>query len=255
MIKFFRRIRQKLIVERNLRKYLIYAIGEILLVVIGILIALQINNRNERSKVYKIEQEYLKRLKTDLEKDKIYFTERRQYADELLKQYQIYTDKSYDFQETYKNFSELFCCLDFPPTELSIHKSTYTELISTGNLSTIQSGDLREDIGNHYEIFEKHNRHLIEFDSYANIVLGNNDAKVLMSKHMISLRENLPKYEYHMLDNDSWFFINKPNSVEFRSLENTVGTYHHKFKTFLSYLSDVENNTNELLEKIEKELQ
>jgi len=47
MIKFFRRIRWKLLDERNLKRYLIYAFGEILLVVIGILIALQINNWNE----------------------------------------------------------------------------------------------------------------------------------------------------------------------------------------------------------------
>ncbi|MCL6257710.1 hypothetical protein M3O96_01330 [Aquiflexum sp. TKW24L] len=47
MIKFFRRIRQKLLAEGNLRRYLIYAFGEILLVVIGILLALQINDWNQ----------------------------------------------------------------------------------------------------------------------------------------------------------------------------------------------------------------
>jgi hypothetical protein len=46
MLKFFRRIRRKLLDEGSLRKYLVYAIGEITLVVIGILIALQINNWN-----------------------------------------------------------------------------------------------------------------------------------------------------------------------------------------------------------------
>ena len=46
MIKFFRRIRQQLLTENKLAKYLLYAIGEIILVVIGILIALQINNWN-----------------------------------------------------------------------------------------------------------------------------------------------------------------------------------------------------------------
>jgi len=39
MIKFFRKIRQKLLIENKFSKYIIYAIGEILLVVIGILIA------------------------------------------------------------------------------------------------------------------------------------------------------------------------------------------------------------------------
>ncbi|WP_299121724.1 DUF6090 family protein [uncultured Winogradskyella sp.] len=47
MIKFFRKIRQSLLSENKFSKYIIYAIGEIILVVIGILIALQINNWND----------------------------------------------------------------------------------------------------------------------------------------------------------------------------------------------------------------
>tara|TARA_R110002073_G_scaffold319700_1_gene494494 strand:- start:24256 stop:24981 length:726 start_codon:yes stop_codon:yes gene_type:complete len=46
MIKFFRKIRQKMLTENKFSKYMLYAIGEIILVVIGILIALQINNWN-----------------------------------------------------------------------------------------------------------------------------------------------------------------------------------------------------------------
>ena len=47
MIKFFRKIRQKMLTENKFSKYLIYAIGEIILVVVGILIALSINNWNQ----------------------------------------------------------------------------------------------------------------------------------------------------------------------------------------------------------------
>jgi len=47
MIKFFRHIRQKLVKENKFSKYALYAIGEIILVVVGILIALSINNTNE----------------------------------------------------------------------------------------------------------------------------------------------------------------------------------------------------------------
>ncbi len=50
MIKFFRKIRQRLLKENKISKYLLYAIGEIILVVIGILIALSINNWNESRK-------------------------------------------------------------------------------------------------------------------------------------------------------------------------------------------------------------
>lgn len=50
MIKFFRKIRQNLISEGKTANYIIYAIGEIILIVFGILIALQINNWNELRK-------------------------------------------------------------------------------------------------------------------------------------------------------------------------------------------------------------
>ncbi|WP_299164553.1 DUF6090 family protein, partial [uncultured Eudoraea sp.] len=50
MIKFFRHIRQRLLTENKVSKYMFYAIGEIVLVVIGILIALSINNWNDYRK-------------------------------------------------------------------------------------------------------------------------------------------------------------------------------------------------------------
>ena len=67
MIKFFRKIRQKLLTENKFSKYLIYAIGEIVLVVVGILIALQINNQNESRKEKELEIELINLLISDLE--------------------------------------------------------------------------------------------------------------------------------------------------------------------------------------------
>lgn len=67
MIKFFRDIRQKLLTEIKFSKYLLYAIGEIVLVVIGILIALQINNSNEHRKERKTEVKLLKEVVENLE--------------------------------------------------------------------------------------------------------------------------------------------------------------------------------------------
>lgn len=58
MISFLRKIRQKLFDSGNIKKYILYAFGEIILVVIGILIALSINNWNEGRKENK-EQAYL----------------------------------------------------------------------------------------------------------------------------------------------------------------------------------------------------
>lgn len=67
MIKFFRKIRRDLMEQNKTGRYLKYAIGEIILVVIGILIALQINNWNEQRKLNATEVNVLKQLKFDLE--------------------------------------------------------------------------------------------------------------------------------------------------------------------------------------------
>ncbi|BAO76554.1 DUF6090 family protein [Winogradskyella sp. PG-2] len=69
MIKFFRNIRQKSLSENKFSKYLIYAIGEIILVVIGILIALWINNENQERIYEKKAEVILKEIQRDLKKD------------------------------------------------------------------------------------------------------------------------------------------------------------------------------------------
>ncbi|RLD26407.1 MAG: hypothetical protein DRI75_11785 [Bacteroidetes bacterium] len=69
MIKFFKKIRQRLLTENKFSKYLIYAVGEIVLVVFGILIALSINNWNVKKTQQKEIKEYAISLALDLEED------------------------------------------------------------------------------------------------------------------------------------------------------------------------------------------
>ena len=75
MIKFFRKIRQNLLSEGKTTKYFKYAIGEIILVVIGILIALQVNNWNELRKTKSEQAVLLKSVKQDLVSDIDYLKE------------------------------------------------------------------------------------------------------------------------------------------------------------------------------------
>lgn len=67
MITLFRRVREKLIGDGNIRRYLMYAVGEILLVMIGILLALQVNNWNEERLRMADEREVLQNVKTDFQ--------------------------------------------------------------------------------------------------------------------------------------------------------------------------------------------
>ena len=67
MIKFFRKIRQRLLTENKFSKYLIYAVGEIVLVMIGILLALQVNNWNENRKEIERQKKLYANLKIDFQ--------------------------------------------------------------------------------------------------------------------------------------------------------------------------------------------
>ncbi|MEP0365767.1 MAG: DUF6090 family protein [Cyclobacteriaceae bacterium] len=84
MIKLFRKIRYDLMEKNKTGKYLKYAIGEIILVVIGILIALQLNDWNDHRKQVELEKEYYCRLLDDVRLDKEQIQNLTQLAKERL---------------------------------------------------------------------------------------------------------------------------------------------------------------------------
>ncbi|MFT6960251.1 MAG: hypothetical protein ACJA17_001353, partial [Polaribacter sp.] len=70
MIKFFRKIRQKMLTENKFGKYMTYAVGEVILVVIGILIAVSINNWNQERQLENEEKVILKNIHTEFLENK-----------------------------------------------------------------------------------------------------------------------------------------------------------------------------------------
>ncbi|WP_406682982.1 DUF6090 family protein [Seonamhaeicola sp. MEBiC1930] len=178
MIKFYRNIRKKLLNEGSTGKYLKYAIGEIVLVVIGILIALQINNWNE-NRLKNIEvKTYLMNLIEDLKDDQdkmnsmydwhIFKFYSMQY---LLKiegsnPYNPFTDNKNDIPpysktrfwdaEIPNTYNKDFIQLTFSKTHneqmIASTNSTLVELKSTGIYSNI-STDLKDEINYYYDIY------------------------------------------------------------------------------------------------------
>ncbi|MCR9291053.1 MAG: DUF6090 family protein [Bacteroidetes bacterium] len=150
MIKFFRKIRQKLLSENNFRKYLIYAIGEIILVVIGILIALQINNWNENKKTEAEEIKILSNLRADLENTLIEY----KAAVEFNKLTIAEIGKLQDCQKNNLSYSEEldFSFGVFPHFYFSSAiNSTYKSLQTIG-IGIIQNDSLKNKIVNVYDV-------------------------------------------------------------------------------------------------------
>ncbi len=99
MIKFFRSIRQNLLNEGKTSKYLKYAIGEIVLVVIGILIALQLNHWKEANADRALEKEYIVSLIEDLQKDTQHFTTAIGFNEERIKNLDSLAALCFDYEK------------------------------------------------------------------------------------------------------------------------------------------------------------
>lgn len=144
MIKFFRKIRQKLLSENKFSKYLLYAIGEIILVVIGILIALSINNWNENRKEAQFEQKLLKELKSDFTYNQMELTRNIGKAtllahncDSLLVLFDLPDDKV-NPGEFFGYVRKLGGYSTYNPSNGALNN-----LISSGNLNIIKNDSLR----------------------------------------------------------------------------------------------------------------
>ena len=83
MLRIFRNMRNNLLSQNRFTHYLFYALGEILLVVIGILIALQVNNWNENRRIKQQAETYRQRLLDDLKSDINYISVRIDYFDQI----------------------------------------------------------------------------------------------------------------------------------------------------------------------------
>ena len=137
MIKFFRKIRYDLMEKNKTGKYLKYAIGEIVLVVIGILIALSINNWNENQKLDEKRETYYRQLVTDLESDKV-------YAKSLISDFEIYVKSYEDYAETFKepdlNATKTLHNLrnlKYAVMLMNFETNTISTLISSGDISLL----------------------------------------------------------------------------------------------------------------------
>lgn len=149
MIKLFRHIRQNLLNEGKTTKYFKYAIGEIFLVVIGILIALQINNWNEERKDRNREQIILKSLQTDFKTNIINlnfaynnFSEAYDASANLLEI--IRTDEDIKGSE----IEQLLDDIINKTMSLDIITGSIDEMLNTGSINLIRDKKLRKQLSN-----------------------------------------------------------------------------------------------------------
>ena len=150
MIKFFRKIRQNLLIENKFSKYLIYAIGEIVLVVIGIFIALQINNWNELRKEKDQEAIILSDLKEDLTATRLNFLETIKSQEKMILSSRDLIDaieaKDYSIHpDTIRKYISIGA---FSHHREEAILGSYDAIIGSGKTSIIKNKELLNALGN-----------------------------------------------------------------------------------------------------------
>ncbi|MEO6348694.1 MAG: DUF6090 family protein [Aquaticitalea sp.] len=218
MIKLFRNIRQNLLAEGKTSRYLKYAIGEIILVVIGILIALQLNNLKENKNASKKELALLVNIKNDLEAD-IY---------NLKRQDSIYAKREKDSElgidlfykaKTIKDIDSVMGLTLGVWSELYINQNTYNEMINSGSMYSMKNKELQKKINKYYLLVEAR----VEYIRSVNVEQGQLwelDTNLYPLKLLTSQMKN-PRIDIKSIDT-TW--INNPKSPTYLSLNNYLNS-------------------------------
>jgi hypothetical protein len=254
MIRFFRKIRRQLLLENKLSRYLLYAVGEILLVVLGILIALQINNQNDLRKERLKEIHYLENIKTDLninilEMDRYLEirTEGIEAANRIIEHFEgkPINDYSafnadgvtiYDWQKFWQN------------------NNTFQELVNSGNLAMISNEAIKKsllDIESLYKKMKSEEDHY-RFDSEKTIYEP--------LYELVDLHPLIANFEYHVTNGSSGEDVTLTSEyfsdfLKSRKLKNGFVLTVLELSKMNGQMRDIKRMTEELVSLINEEIE
>ncbi len=244
MIKFFRRIRQQLLSENKFSKYLIYALGEIVLVVIGILIALQLNNLNASIKINKEEKISLYKLHKESEaivenlRDALHFKDSIILSmDKVAAAFEMNNFETIDARYLEYGLEGL----GYYPA-FNLPNSVYNELYNSGKLQNIKSEEVQKSISSFYSNLEFTKSQLDYFrSSAANIEIDiHTDPFLYVYDASLATRNRLK------VDLDALMSDQKFKSRQLHGLRNQI--------VFRTYISDLMNYAEIMCRSIAAEL-
>jgi hypothetical protein len=251
MIKFFRQIRQNLLNEGKTTKYFKYAIGEIILVVIGILIALQVSNRNELNKIEKSIADNLIIFKQNLKEDQLKLAELKQtmeanviYADSSMQQIrqEISVDKYLK-----KYLTLLIREFDFRTNKNAV------ELLTQSNEISYLSEVLKTSMLDYYALVESLDER--ELISNSNIQLRY-EAYIMDNYPIIFQSDNPWDYVQNIYKNDTRtpIPIDVNQFLSDRTLEALLLSRYYQIKQLRDFYAQLEESAKNLEHLINNEL-
>jgi len=247
MIKLFRHIRYNIMSENKTGRYFKYAIGEIILVVVGILIALGINNWNQNRLSDKQELTYLSNLKEELGNnikqlsviDSIYssFEKSNEEGLNLLKN----NPSIYEFKTIDSLIGTMWMTFQ-------VTNSTYDEMLNNGSFYSLNDKALKSQIDEHYSLSKRYETAFLELNSTGQ--------KITYNTHIYPLEVLLDRLYQNPINlngiDTTW--IHHSNSKIYTGYFRKVKFFHSSSKTRKRLVKTFTNSCNNLIEQIDKEL-
>ena len=186
MIKFFRTIRKNLLTNNKVGVYLLYAIGEILLVVIGIIIAVQIGNWNQSVQNEKLVRISLENLREDLEIQKEIIDEQIAHESEMIAMADTVLILMQASAPSPEEITPLVYALTTRRTFIA-NKATFNNLESTGNIVLLEDKELKNELIRYYQQLDYTtavitNNNLFLIDNIYGVFVSNNGMRFGMNQ-------------------------------------------------------------------------
>lgn len=253
MISFFRKIRRGLLIENKISKYLFYALGEIILVVIGILIALGVNNWNQENKEHRIGDDLLTRIHRDLVQDTINFRntiDRNNILREDLKELLV---GLYDGVENIEEAQDMTKTWDLMLDQaFSPNDNTYQSMLSSGTLGLIRNPELKEEIVDLYSEYDQIKALLLSISEWMISIASTMDSETDFIKFGSTVSDIYTTEE--MINENDFAFLNKKDSREFKLFVRAMSAVAFYQKVNNIYRLELIKKCDTVLESIEQEL-
>lgn len=249
MIKFFRKIRKNLLSENKFNKYLLYAFGEIVLVMIGILLALSVNNWNTQRQENEANTRLLKKLDNELQlninrlvylKDSTHGYKVRITRNDSLMSMLSNGISENNIDKIVRNF--------YLANTLNLHTSTYEEMKNTGRLYKLNSKNLSSEIEIYYRLCDRESFYVLEIN------------KEIISQIKRNIDEGWYKVQQDFytfgreftLKNNQWLY--RKNTAEFQSFNRMINLSNHYLNNIINRIDRLIDASKKLQEIIREEL-
>ncbi len=232
----------------NSKQYMLYAVGELFLVVAGILIALQLNNWNEIRKTKLLELQFLENLHDDLVADTLYYNLRIEHTEKTIEDFYRFIHQAYDVQNSADEYNRILPS-DWPSQNLILETPSYEELKNTGQMDIFQNKAIKNQIISLYRDYERAAAHIGEMNDLTRVEFYK--FQRVVAKHAFTDIFD----QAHMFENLGWEYINDPHSDLFKQVESTAALYSFKHSVFSEHFEDLLAKTSLLIDQIKKELE